>query len=644
MMTALLLCLVGTVFAQNGRSKFGKVTLEELKLTACPFEADAPAFYLFDYGDSYTYYDEKTGHQLITQRHYRIKILNKNGLQEANREIQLFIGEQESEYVEGLKAVAYNLENGKIVETKLEKDNIFKVEEDDNHHLTKFAIPNVREGTVFEVQYQITSPFFTYIEPWVVQHYIPVAWSEYRLSHHQFLTYRPRFSGYIPIERDQRNGGTTELPTIDNVYIAAKVPSFRREPFLYTPYNYQAIIDFSLTALNSPYTYTKKFATTWADVLDEMKKSERFANLLKRKTPFRAEASKINELPTPKERMRAAFDFIKNYYQFDGRYRVITRTTPQKLADTKTGNSADINFALLNLLRECQVEAYPVVLSTRKNGRLSTYQPSRNRLNHLLACVKIDSTLHYLDASDRFSYVDLLPPTDYNGLMLLMMGEQSRMIELEQKKPDITNAHAELTLTAEGNLEGKVRFNFSNYGAYALRHAVTKAGGYKKYVEEWAKTVPGLTVLRYKERDDDALTGAIELEMDVTIQNRLEEAGNLLLLTPSIFNQHTENPFKTAQRVYPVEFEYPLVMSENIQLTLPKGYTVETLPKGVKLRLSDNTARYTYNVQPKEQVLSIASNLVRTQTLFLPERYDELRSFYQHMVDKEQEKIILKKL
>ena len=51
MRLVLLLCLPLALFSQKV-PKFGKISPEELNLTACPFDPAADAFYLFDNGDT----------------------------------------------------------------------------------------------------------------------------------------------------------------------------------------------------------------------------------------------------------------------------------------------------------------------------------------------------------------------------------------------------------------------------------------------------------------------------------------------------------------------------------------------------------------------------------------------------------------
>jgi hypothetical protein len=56
---------------------------------------------------------------------------------------------EDEEILEKLKAITYNLENGKVVETKLEnKSGVFEDKLDKKNKIKKFTFPNIKEGAL----------------------------------------------------------------------------------------------------------------------------------------------------------------------------------------------------------------------------------------------------------------------------------------------------------------------------------------------------------------------------------------------------------------------------------------------------------------------------------------------------------------
>jgi hypothetical protein len=140
-----------SVFSQKAPIKFGDVSMDELKMTVYPKDSSAEAIILADFGESKLEYSQaQESFQLIFERTRRIKILTKEGLEWANFNIPLYRNNSDEEKVTGLKAVTYNLENGKIVETKAKSESIIKEKYDENYNFTKITWPNVRLGSVLE--------------------------------------------------------------------------------------------------------------------------------------------------------------------------------------------------------------------------------------------------------------------------------------------------------------------------------------------------------------------------------------------------------------------------------------------------------------------------------------------------------------
>ena len=89
LLCVLFVSLVATVdlHAQAVNTKFGKVSIDELKQTVCPIDSSAHAYFLFDIGETTFEYatrlirdsdsqSSQKGFQLIFNRHLRIKILD----------------------------------------------------------------------------------------------------------------------------------------------------------------------------------------------------------------------------------------------------------------------------------------------------------------------------------------------------------------------------------------------------------------------------------------------------------------------------------------------------------------------------------------------------------------------------------------
>ena len=124
--------------------------MEELSMDSYAPDPWASAVVLCNVQD--VYYDIiNDNFVLIYEIKKRIKVLKSEGTNEANVTIAYTRHEENrksQEEVYDLKATSYNLENGRVVKTKMKSDQVFDERLDRDHMLKKFTVPQVKEGTV----------------------------------------------------------------------------------------------------------------------------------------------------------------------------------------------------------------------------------------------------------------------------------------------------------------------------------------------------------------------------------------------------------------------------------------------------------------------------------------------------------------
>lgn len=104
------------------------------------------------------------------------------------------------------------------------------------------------------------------------------------------------------------------------------------------------------------------------------------------------------------------------------------------------------------------------------------------------------------------------------------------------------------------------------------------------------------------------------------------------------------NPFTSAQRLYPVEMEYPYDETYLLRLEIPAGYVVDELPKQQIVKLNpDGDGAFEYRIAEADGAISLRSRILIKRANFDPEEYDALRTFFSHIVKKHAEQIVFKK-
>jgi hypothetical protein len=648
---SLLLIEARAVFAQDKIPKFGKITEDELTAKICPIDSSAHAYYLFDEGSTYMDYAGGRGLYLTTERHFRIKILDSEGTGLANQSVYLYTGGRGDELVKKLKASSFNLENGKIVETEMEKSAINKEKVSEDVTRIKFTIPKARPGSVIEVKYDFESDYIFSIDPWVFQHDYPCIRNKYTIETPTDFTYQRSLNGYVRVgyetERGSRSmatgGGIATIQVYKAIFDAKNVPAFIEESYLYTDKNYRSILEYNLQSVNPLSGFDVKIPANWGEIIRMYKDSESFGGYLKKHNKFKGQAELCKSIPDKTDRAKVCLSIVQKDYNWNGKYSEFASDSPNKVHETKTGNSAAINLALVAMLRQADLEADPILLSTRNNGVTNPLTPNSRYLNHVIASVMIDSVRHYMDATDPLSLLDLMPPNNYNGFALLCQEETYEGIALRQVKTLTSVVKAEMELTTQNELEGKVNVDYVDYGAYYKRNQIRSADNTEQFLSEWAKDYNGFTYAKHNILGADTLDQSIFIQLDANFANNVESAGDRILIQPWLLDYETENPFKSKERLYPVEFDFPISKSSTIKIKIPNGYTVESMPANIRLKLPDSSARFSVSTKQEGQQISVSTTLIISKTTFMPEDYGALSQFFKTIIEKQQERIILKK-
>ena len=145
--------------------------------------------------------------RLVSEYKVKIKVLKPEGTSYADVIIPYYElpNNAMKENIIGLDASAYNLENGKIVRTKMKKDVVFKERVGESRMNLKFSIPQVKAGTLIEYEYRVESDFFFSIDSWKAQSDIPILYTEYNVTIPEYFKFNIEMHGAEKLETVNEN-------------------------------------------------------------------------------------------------------------------------------------------------------------------------------------------------------------------------------------------------------------------------------------------------------------------------------------------------------------------------------------------------------------------------------------------------------
>ena len=250
----------------------GKVTQHETTMTVYDKDPDAEAVVLYEIG--YTFFrgnDIIHDFEMRMEKRIKIKILKQAGIKYAEFEIPYYEEGNRSESIESLAAVTYNYEDGKLTKTELDSKNIFEEKINDNWRRKKFAMPNVKEGSIVEVSYTIVTPHLFNIREWEFQKKIPVIYSRFSLKAIPYYEYTyimkgaRKFDEYSQGEVPNSETRWGNLVYRENQYNMGMkdIPAFKDEEFITSENDYMISLNFQLSKIHYPQGGEKDIMSTW---------------------------------------------------------------------------------------------------------------------------------------------------------------------------------------------------------------------------------------------------------------------------------------------------------------------------------------------------------------------------------------------
>ena len=660
----LLLLLQVSVYAQN--YKFGKVSKEEIEEKVHPQDPEAVAAVL--YRDTQTKFDysEDRGFYTITNVFERIKIYKKEGFDWATKKVRLFRESNKyKEEMSGLSANSYILDsNGKVEKIKLKKDGMFEEKINDNIREERFTMPSLKEGCVIEYEYTITSDFISKIDPFRFQETIPVNKVQVSFKVPEYLNYKEYRKGWIPFNINNNSNdrtisfrvtetateswsavGKTSTQTvtfreIDQTVDLENIPPLKQEAFAGNLENYTSSLVYELAFTQFPNSLVKTYSTDWESVSQSIYKSESFGGQLEKKRYFEeAIDNVIANAVSPTEKAVLIYEFVKNKMNRNDFIGIYASKGVKDAFESGVGNVADINLMLIAMLRYAKVNTNPVLISTKSNG--IPLFPTRNGFNYVIAGVEVNNAVILLDASDKMAAPNLLNTSllNWQGRLVREDGS-STWVPLQPDTPSQKLYMLNCKIAEDAQISGKARGQYSDYLAQEQRSkylGINENGVAEKLGNE------KLLVTDVKLDNKNNPYEPLKVEFNFTAEDYLEDINGQLYFSPLLFFAMGENPFKAEERNYPIDYGYPIREKYIINYEIPEGFVVESLPENANLVFGNDTFNFKYLVSNRNNTIQIMMDFLINTSLLSSDKYLDVKKFYQDLIDKEKEKIVLKK-
>lgn len=635
----------------NVNLKFGKPTKEEMQMTVYEAEPDAEAVVLCRLTD--VEYTVQTTSFLVDYREKcRIKVLKPSGARFAKVVVPFqknmsayniggskitamslpkpggssdsyFEGEGVSmteqifdasadEMVESIKATAFNQEGGKMAKTSLKKSDIVTTKIDEQNYQVEFTVPNVKEGTVIEYEYNIHSQLFWTLRDWYAQGEIPVVYAKLDMNIPNYLIFNIEDHGIQRLTYTCTMGSLKfkvvsdplanpmTVNTNHYVYIGRNLKGMPKDNYVWNIQDHCAGITAELKTYRLPGMNQMDYAKTWEQIDEMLLDDDDFGKQTANHSPLREtlETAKVKDIANEQERAAEVCRQVLNHVKWNGKYEIHPENTSETLKKGE-GTNADINMLLIQSLCDAGLQAYPVVLRERSKGLLPYNFPSLSKLSTYVVGIKYSNgALAYIDASSKAGHLNALPEVlQVEKARLIAKGKGSTWVNLQKISRAQTATTVVAVLDADGKLTGT----------------------------------------------QTTLNKTLDTKEEVAFTKQGEVKDGKIYINPFYTAPIEKNPFTAETRIMPVEFPSELSEQMTIDITLPEGYVLESEPwkivattpdKGIEGRLVTTTSEKMTRVRYLFNINKVSHS---------EKNYDTLRGIFDLISKRSAEPLIFKK-
>jgi Domain of Unknown Function with PDB structure (DUF3857)/Transglutaminase-like superfamily len=625
-------------------------TPEELKMTVESAAPDSAAIYLLR--------DERADDKLHMHSLYvRMKVLTEAGKKYAD--VELVYDQGRSFSIRAIDGRTIHSDGTVIPFTGKPYDKVLEKTKAESYKAKVFTLPDVQVGSILEYRYVLAYDDDWVLPPqWYIQQPLYVRKAHYLFipsdrtisdSHgggSENLAYTPSLPQGVEVKESlaptTRVGGQEHSYSLD-VENIAPIPE---EEFMPPMRSVSYRVLFYYTNIRTTQEYWKTEGKYWSHEIDSFMSPNKLGGIV---------GGIVAPSDTPTQKAQKIYNavmtlentsFTRGHSRAEDKAQGIKIKTAEDIWAVKRGSGNEIALLYVALARAAGLQAYAAEVTNRDEAFFVPIFLSMDQLDDDLAIVVLDGKEQFLDPGERYcAFGDLhwkhtmtggLRQTDHGTELMLQTTSPG------YKTTTVLRA-ADLYLDLDGKLHGTLRLTMTGSEAlyWRQRALTTDEDAVKKEFEGSVQSTlpPGVEV------KTDHFIGLTDygknLLVAMAVSGSMGTSTSKRVFLPTLFFEAGSKPlFVHEKRTVPVDLRYAYGAQDTVVIHLPATWTVESAPKDVQIPLPKN-ALYQTTVKQEPGKLEIGRVFILANSIYMVDKYGELKDFYQKVNARDQEQAVL---
>ena len=575
----------------------------------------------------------------VLEHHIRIKIFDASARQASIIAIPYYF-KDDMERITSLQAVTY-LPSGK--KARVTEQDIRTINVNARYDVKEFAMPAVEDGAVIEYQYTIERRYIEELPDFYLSHEVPTENAKLTITYPKYLRYQSYIENFDgTLKNDIVYTDTSSVPKVFTIpqpapivtqrWMAKDIPAVEEEAYISTLDDYRGKIKFLLSEFGIP---RQQLENNWEVVVARIRdKTNPWENIALYGRARALGDSIAQSMPSAsKSKIQAQiYRHLNDRVNFSGANTSVSEMSDEAVLEGEPADQAAINQTLVAMLQGADIEANPVLISTRQAGKINMDFPSFYQFNGLMVQSRIGGEKHLMDAGFPYSQPGLIPTGSYGDRGLVLERKSYEWIDINPDESlfDI-QVNVDADLETDGSLSGTVEATQHGYPAQVARQK--KADGVSDADLLRQTLFDGYSQM---ELNDVSVSNLYSYEdpVEITGEFRIDDYAvsftDGLRYQPLIVGYRSKNPFPGPGRDLPITLDAPEKLNLSFTVDLPSGFKLD-VDEGRTIKFSG--AEFIERYNNKDGQLNYEYRINIDQRNFSADYFPSLYKLYKRWVE-----------
>lgn len=352
-------------------------------------------------------------------------------------------------------------------------------------------------------------------------------------------------------------------------------------------------------------------------------------------------------LSTDKQKVQVLYLFMQDHTHYISIQLGIGGWQPldaNYVATKKYGDCKALSNYMIALLKEAGIKAHNAFIKAGANAAPIVRDFPSNQFNHVIVCVPGNRDTTWLECTSQTVAPGYMGSFTGDRDALVVADGTSTIVHTPRylKAQNLQIRHIKATISEAGTLHAKVTTKHTGLQQDEL-HAIVKGStreDQKKRLQQIfalsSYEVPAFTYFEDQQQSIPTLTETLE----IVSNNYASVTGRRLFVRPNII-PYTAKLAATEKRTQEISYPFAFIDEDSIEIEIPEGYTVESLPPPVSIQSDFGSYAIQYEVKGTQVLLQ--RSYQRNDGVFATATYEKFVAFYNQIYKADQARMVFVK-